>query len=78
MADDTGPGRSRSRRRTVPASLPAVRNSYDPAGRLIRVEEASLAAWQPDDVAPALWPGFAAHRIVDTSYDALDRKTREW
>jgi RHS repeat-associated protein len=28
-------------------------------------------------VAPALWPNFAVHRIVDTSYDALDRKTRE-
>ena len=56
---------------------PAVRNSYDPAGRLIRVEEGSLAAWQPDHVLPALWPGFAVHRFVDTSYDALDRKTRE-
>jgi RHS repeat-associated protein len=54
-----------------------VRNSYDAAGRLIRVEEGTLAAWQPDSVAPLHWPGFAAHKIVDTSYDALDRKTRE-
>jgi RHS repeat-associated protein len=60
-----------------PLPHPAVRNSYDPAGRLIRVEEGSLAAWQPDSVTPALWPGFAAHKIVDTSFDALDRKTRE-
>ncbi|MGZ8334229.1 MAG: hypothetical protein ACXWUZ_13930, partial [Allosphingosinicella sp.] len=57
--------------------LPAVRNSHDSAGRLIRVEEGYLAAWQPDGVAPALWPGFAVHKLVDTSYDALDRKTRE-
>jgi hypothetical protein len=57
--------------------MPAVRNSYDSAGRLVRVEEGSLSAWQPDTVAPALWPGFAVHRFVDTSYDALDRKTRE-
>ena len=60
-----------------PLPSPAVRNSYDPAGRLIRVEQGALAAWQPDTVAPALWPGFTIHRIVDTSYDALDRKTRE-
>ncbi|HEX8240830.1 MAG TPA: hypothetical protein VF574_13925, partial [Allosphingosinicella sp.] len=60
-----------------PLPHPAVRNSYDPAGRLIRVEEGALAAWQPETVAPALWPNFTVHRIVDTSYDALDRKTRE-
>ncbi|HEX8307661.1 MAG TPA: hypothetical protein VF645_04505, partial [Allosphingosinicella sp.] len=60
-----------------PLPSPAVRNSYDPAGRLIRVEEGALSAWQGENVAPALWPGFEVHRIVDTSYDALDRKTRE-
>ncbi|MEO7178778.1 MAG: hypothetical protein ABIW83_08030, partial [Allosphingosinicella sp.] len=57
--------------------FPAVRNSYDIAGRLIRVEQGALAAWQPDNVAPAIWPGFTVSKIVDTSYDALDRKTRE-
>jgi YD repeat-containing protein len=60
-----------------PLPHPAVRNSYDPAGRLIRVEEGALAAWQGDNVQPALWPGFSVHKFVDTSYDALDRKTRE-
>ncbi|HYW17591.1 MAG TPA: hypothetical protein VE891_15740, partial [Allosphingosinicella sp.] len=60
-----------------PLPMPAVRNSYDVAGRLIRVEEGSLAAWQPDTVAPAFWPGFVAHKWVDTSFDSLDRKTRE-
>jgi RHS repeat-associated protein len=56
---------------------PAVRNSYDPAGRLIRVEQGALSAWQPDNVPPALWPGFTAYKIIDSSFDALDRKTRE-
>jgi len=60
-----------------PLGAPAVRNSYDVAGRLIRVEQGALAAWQPDTVAPANWPGFTVHKIVDTSYDALDRKARE-
>ncbi len=62
---------------TGPLPHPAVRNSYDSAGRLIRVEQGALAAWQPDSVAPALWPDFTAVRTVDTSYDSLDRKTRE-
>jgi RHS repeat-associated protein len=57
--------------------MPAVRNSYDPAGRLIRVEQGALDSWQSENVAPELWPGFAVYRTVDTSYDALDRKTRE-
>ncbi len=59
-----------------PLPSPAVRNGYDAAGRLIRVEEGSLAAWQNDSVAPASWSGFVPHRIVDTQYDALDRKIR--
>ena len=55
----------------------AVRNGYDPAGRLIRVEQGELAAWQPDIVAPADWPGFTVLKAVDSRYDALDRKVRE-
>ncbi|HEX9964469.1 MAG TPA: hypothetical protein VGB04_05745, partial [Allosphingosinicella sp.] len=57
---------------------PAVRNSYDPAGRLIRVEQGALAAWQGEWVAPAAWAGFTVHKRIDTEYDSLDRKTREW
>jgi YD repeat-containing protein len=57
--------------------IPAVRNSYDSAGRLIRVEQGSLEAWQGESVPPALWPGFSQYKFVDTRYDALDRKTRE-
>jgi RHS repeat-associated protein len=60
-----------------PLPFPAVRNSYDLAGRLVRVEQGHLAAWQPDSVAPAQWPGFVPLKWVDTAYDALDRKVRE-
>jgi RHS repeat-associated protein len=55
----------------------ATRNSYDPAGRLTKVETGELAAWQIDSVAPANWPGFAVHRTLDTTYDSMSRKTRE-
>jgi RHS repeat-associated protein len=54
-----------------------VRNTYDDAGRLTKVEEGALAAWQSDGVAPKDWTGFTVHRVVDTAYDALDRKIRE-
>ncbi|HEX8626378.1 MAG TPA: RHS repeat-associated core domain-containing protein [Allosphingosinicella sp.] len=57
--------------------IPAVRNSYDAAGRLIAVEQGSLEAWQPGSVPPALWPGFSDYKVVLTRFDSLDRKTRE-
>ena len=60
-----------------PLPHPAVRNSYDAAGRLVAVEQGALNFWLPDYVAPALWAGFSDHKVVLTSYDALDRKTRE-
>jgi YD repeat-containing protein len=59
-----------------PVPSPAVRNSYDAAGRLVRVEEGSLATWQSEATAPANWPGFTVHKMVETQYDALDRKVR--
>lgn len=55
----------------------AVRNSYDAAGRLIQVETGELATWQPEGIAPRMWAGFIAFQIVDTTYDAMDRKTVE-
>jgi len=57
--------------------LLAVRNSYDPAGRLIKVETGSLPAWQSEAVAPANWSGFIADRTVETQY-AQNRKLRIW
>jgi len=55
----------------------AVRNSYDPAGRLVRQEKGELAGWQGESVAPVDWTGFSVFETVDTAYDALDRKTRD-
>jgi RHS repeat-associated protein len=55
----------------------AVRNSYDGAGRLTRMEKGELATWQSEAVAPAGWTGFTVKERVDTSYDALDRKVAE-
>jgi YD repeat-containing protein len=55
----------------------AVRNTYDAAGRLIRVETGALAAWQSEAVAPAGWAGFTVAQTVDTTYDAMGRKTSD-
>jgi RHS repeat-associated protein len=55
----------------------ATRNTYDPAGRLTKVETGVLAAWQGEAVAPAAWTGFTIHRTLETSYDSMSRKTRE-
>ncbi|HYI39163.1 MAG TPA: hypothetical protein VE053_02470 [Allosphingosinicella sp.] len=61
-----------------PLRFAAVRNRYDPAGRLIQADQGQLADWQPDGAPPSSWPGFQLERRTDTEYDALDRKTREW
>lgn len=55
----------------------AVRNSYDQAGRLIKVETGTLAAYQAETVAPANWAGFTANRTAETQY-AQNRKIREF
>jgi hypothetical protein len=60
-----------------PLPFLAVRNTYDLAGRLTRQETGTLAAWQAENVAPSVWPGFAVLRILDTQYDAMSRKTRD-
>jgi RHS repeat-associated protein len=56
--------------------FPAVRNNYDGAGRLIKMESGTLAAWQSEAVAPSAWSGFTVLRTLETSYDAMARKTR--
>ena len=58
----------------------AVRNSYDVAGRLIRVEKGELTAWMSEDIKPADWSLYTTFTIAqqtDTAYDAMDRKIRE-
>lgn len=52
----------------------AVRNTYDPAGRLIKVETGELASWQPESKAPKDWSEFTVLQVVDTVYDLLGRK----
>lgn len=55
----------------------AVRNTYDGAGRLIRVENGTLASWQSEAVAPASWSGFAVNKVLETTYDVMGRKVKE-
>ena len=59
----------------------AVRNTYDTAGRPIKVETGTLAVWQSEAVAPANWPvgvnGFTVQQSIATLYDAMGRKLRD-
>lgn len=60
-----------------PVHHTAVRNTYDSAGHLVRVEHGELAAWPSQDVAPKDWSDFTIFETVDATYDQLDRKTSE-
>lgn len=60
-----------------PLHFAAVRNSYDAAGRLVRVESGELAAWQSETIAPSAWSGFTVFQTVETTYDETDRKLLE-
>jgi len=60
-----------------PLHFPAVRNTFDSVGRLVRTEDGELAAWQSDSVDPINWTGFTVFSRVDTSYDTLGHKTQE-
>ena len=55
----------------------AVRNSYDSADRLIRVETGTLASLQSESVRPADWTGFTPNRTAETVYDGNGRKIME-
>jgi RHS repeat-associated protein len=60
-----------------PLGHPAVRNVYDLAGRVIRIESGELAAWQGVDVAPASWAGFTILRTDFIEYDSAGRKVKD-
>jgi RHS repeat-associated protein len=65
---------------TAGSGLPflAVRNSYDGAGRLTKVETGTLSTWQSDSVAPADWStAFTVGHSLETQYDALGHKLRD-
>lgn len=55
----------------------AVRNTYDAAGRLTKVETGTLSGWQSESVAPLSWSGFTVYRSVETDYDLMGRKLVE-
>jgi len=52
----------------------AVRNTFDSAGRLTKVERGTLSSWQSDSIAPANWSGFTVLQAVDSTFDAMGRK----
>lgn len=60
-----------------PLHYPVTRNTYDAAGRLTRAEEGELTTWQSDAVLPENWTGLTIFSQVDTTYDAMSRKTSE-
>lgn len=60
-----------------PLNYAAVRNSYDGAGRLIKVETGELSGWQSESVAPSAWTGFTVQKTELIAYDVMSRKTRE-
>lgn len=60
-----------------PIAFAAVRNTYDGAGRMIRVEKGELASWQADSVAPSAWTEFAIFQTMDIAYDSQSRKVKE-
>jgi RHS repeat-associated protein len=60
-----------------PLHYAAVRNTYDAAGRLTRVEKGELVSWQSETIAPASWSGFTVFSQVDTVYDVMDRKIQD-
>jgi len=61
-----------------PLHYPAVRNTYDNDGRLIKVETGELSTWQPETVVPSAWgSAFTVLRTLDTTYDGMDRKLTE-
>jgi RHS repeat-associated protein len=60
-----------------PLRYAAVRNSYDAAGRLVTVEKGQLQDWQGQNTLPENWAGFTVYSRVDTTFDALDRKTSQ-
>ncbi len=62
---------------TGPLTYQAVRNTYDGAGRLTRVEKGELSSWLSEATPPAAWTGFTIYGTVDTSYNAQNQKTLE-
>ena len=57
-----------------PLGYPAVRYTYDAAGRQIKKEVGELTNWRNETIAPANWGSyFRVDRVIDTSYDRQGR-----
>ncbi len=54
---------------TGPLGYPAIRKTYDSAGRLILLESGQLSAWQSEMVAPASWAGFVVFSSAAYTYN---------
>jgi len=63
-----------------PLHFAAVRNTYDAAGNLIKVEKGELSSWQSESVAPKDWElytNFTVFQTVTATFDVMDRKVTE-
>ena len=52
----------------------AVRNTYDDAGNLWKVERGELSSWQAETVDPASWVGFTIYQTVEFTYNPQGQK----
>lgn len=59
------------------ANYIAVRNTYDAAGRLTKVEKGNFTTWQSELVESKNWTGFIIKEQSEFTYDAMDRKVKE-
>jgi hypothetical protein len=55
----------------------AVRNTYDNVGRLVKVQQGELSAWQSHTITPLSWTGFTIFTTVDYQYNGMGSKVRE-
>lgn len=60
-----------------PLRFPAVRNSYNAQGLLIKVDAGELNTRQGPQIAPKNWSGFIVHKTQLYSYDNWGRKLTE-
>ena len=51
--------------------------SYDPDGRINKVESGELSNWPLPTTAPSAWTGFTVLQVTDTTYDNVGRKVKE-
>lgn len=51
----------------------ATRNTFDSAGRLVKVETGHVAGYSDQD-----WSAFVVEQTLETVFDQLDRKLHEW